>query len=318
MRYLITGGAGFIGSALTKRLLADGHQVRVLDSMIRGKSARLQDAFDCRIINGDVRDLETVTSAMEGADSVVHLAYVQGTQTFYTESRRVLDVAIKGMINVLTACEQLNVRELLLLSSSETYQAATIVPTPETIPLTVPDPLNPRYSYGGGKIACELMALAWQRSGVLDRLIIARPHNVFGPDMGNEHVIPQFSIRMKQLHGEQPSGIVEFPIQGSGDETRSFCYIDDCVDQLVFLLQHYDESGIYNVGTMDERTIRSVAEQVARLYNREIKIVPGTLLQGSTPRRLPDMSKMKALGWENGTSFTEGLEQTVDWYRIHR
>ena len=107
-----------------------------------------------------------------------------------------------------------------------------MVPTPETVPCSVPDPLNPRYSYGGGKIACEIMANAWARTGVLDRLIIARPHNIIGPDMGREHVIPEFCLRMNQLVREHPEGIIPFPIQGTGQETRSFCYVDDCVDQL--------------------------------------------------------------------------------------
>ena len=131
----------------------------------------------------------------------IHLACCQGTQMFYVEPRQVLDVAVRGITNVLSACERTGVSELLLVSSSEVYQVPTMVPTNETVPLAVPDPLNPRYSYsyGGGKIISELMCVAWARTGVFDRLIIARPHNVIGPDMGREHVIPEFAIRMNRL-----------------------------------------------------------------------------------------------------------------------
>ena len=219
------------------------------------------------------------------------------------------------MANVLAACEQTGCGDLLLVSSSEAYQVATEVPTPETVPLTVPDPLNARYSYGGGKIISELMAMAWQRTGVLERAVIARPHNVYGPDMGREHVIPQFCIRMQAVD-RNLAGVVPFSVQGTGNETRSFCYIDDCTDQLALLLER-GETGIYHVGTMDERTIADVAHGVADCYGSEIKIVPGTLRKGSPPRRCPDTAKIEALGYRPQVSFPEGLQRTVDWYRAN-
>lgn len=323
MRYLVTGGAGFIGSALTRRLVSEGHSVCVLDDMSRGRLDRL-NGIGCDFVHGDVRDAATVTRAMQGCDSVVHLAYLQGTQTFYAEPREVLDVALRGILNVLTACESTGCPELLLVSSSEAYQVAPVVPTPEDVPLVVPDVLNPRYSYGGGKIASELAALAWARTGVLDRLIIARPHNIYGPDMGREHVIPEFCLRMNQLITEHEYGFgadpIPFPIQGTGAETRSFCYIDDCITQLALLLnspQVPRGAGIYHVGTQDEHTITDVAERVAACYGREIKVIPGRLPEGSPPRRLPDTSKIGRLWDGPGTSFTDGLAETVDWYRAH-
>lgn len=317
MRYLVTGGAGFLGSALVKRLVSSGHEVTVLDDFSRGKQERLWAASAYTLIPGDVRDEYTVRKAMQGCDSVIHMAYLQGTQTFYSEPRQVLDVAIRGMLNVLDACEKTGCGEMLLISSSEAYQVASQVPTPEDIPLTVPDVLNPRYSYGGGKIACELMALAWTRTGVLDRLIIARPHNIYGPDMGREHVIPEFCIRMNKLIASQPEGIISFPIQGTGQETRTFCYIDDCIDQLTLMLNRGENQNIYHVGTMDEKTISDVAHGVAACYGREIKIIPGTLPKGSPPRRLPDTEKMRQLGhfYYPEVPFADGLAKTVQWYR---
>jgi dTDP-glucose 4,6-dehydratase/UDP-glucose 4-epimerase len=316
MKYLVTGGAGFVGSSLVKRLVADGHEVTVLDDMSRGKPERL-DGVSCQVKPGDIRDSYLVKRAMHGCDAVVHLAYLQGTQTFYAEPRQVLDVAVRGMLTVLDACEATGCADLLLVSSSEAYQVAPVVPTPEDIPLTVPDVLNPRYSYGGGKIACELMALAWQRTGVLDRLVIARPHNIYGPDMGFEHVIPEFCVRMNGQVQKYPEGIIPFPVQGTGQETRSFCYIDDCIDQLAVLAREdCSVEGIYHVGTMDELTIAQVAEEVAACYGREIKIMPGILPKGSPPRRLPDTAKIRSLRTEwHQTPFRDGLAETVKWYR---
>jgi len=152
LKYLITGGAGFIGSALTWELTRQGHSVVVLDNLSRGTSRRLAGISfgHLQIVGGDIRSPHDVVTAMDGCDSVIHLAYCQGTQSFYEKPRLVLDVALHGMFNVLGACEALGVRELVLVSSSEAYQIADPVPTPETVKCVIPDTLNPRYSYGGG------------------------------------------------------------------------------------------------------------------------------------------------------------------------
>lgn len=329
MRYLVTGGAGFIGSALVKRLVKDGHEVIVLDDFSRGQMSRLHGVH-CDIICGDIRDPKFLDRAMLGVDSVIHLAYLQGTQTFYAEPRQVVDVAMRGMLNVLAGCEKWGVGELLLVSSSEAYQVADPAPTPETVKCVIADTLNPRYSYGAGKLMCEVMANAWQRTGVLDRVMIARPHNIYGPDMGREHVIPEFCLHMNDLIAEHPLRpgvglpVIPFPIQGSGQETRSFCYIDDAVDQLTMLLGHAPDHGteIYHVGQEEERSISDLAEIIAAAYEREIKIQPGSLPQGSPTRRLPDTAKIRGLYpgtgrvWQH-TTFEVGLERTVNWYRDH-
>jgi nucleoside-diphosphate-sugar epimerase len=317
MRILVTGGAGFIGSNLAVKLAQAGHEVRVLDDMSRGNRERLR-GVQCTVVQGDVRNADDVLTAMHGCDAVAHLAYLQGTQTFYAEPRTVLDVALRGILNVLRGCEVTGCGDLLLVSSSEAYQVADQVPTPETVPLSVPDPMNARYSYGGGKIASELAALAWQRAGVLDRVVIARPHNVYGPDMGREHVIPEFCLRMSRLAEAQPEGIIDFPIQGTGAETRSFCYIEDCTDQLALLLARA-HTGIWNVGTMDEHDIEDVAHAVAYRYGRQVKVLPGNLPQGSPPRRLPAMAKTRELAGAQlaVTPWDTGLDATVAWYRAH-
>src|SRR6476619_6343833 len=198
-RILVTGGSGFIGSALVKTLVRDGHAVRVLDDNSRGASRRLAEVqSDVEFIGGDIRDAAAVHAAVRGVDEVHHVAFVNGTEFFYSAPELVLEVGVKGMVNVLDACRAANVRRLVLASSSEVYQTPLQVPTDESAPLVVPDPNNARYSYGGGKIISELMAINFGRRH-FDRVIIFRPHNVYGPDMGNEHVIPQFGIRMREL-----------------------------------------------------------------------------------------------------------------------
>lgn len=298
-----------------KSLVAQDNEVIVLDDMSRGSAHKLE-GVNCTIFNGDIRDPAAVKWAMQGVQSVVHLAYLQGTQNFYDRPKQMLDVALRGVINVLYACENRGVGELLLVSSSEVYQTASVIPTPEDVPLVVPDVLNPRYSYGGGKIACELAAIAWAQAGILSRLLIARPHNIYGEDCGIDHVIPQFCQRMNHLVREYPTGVIPFPIQGSGHETRSFCYVDDFVRQMQLILEPRKERiEIFNIGTEDERTVSDVAHAVAACYDREIKLVPGVLQRGSPLRRCPDTAKIQTLDDVESMDFAEGVRRTVDWYR---
>jgi nucleoside-diphosphate-sugar epimerase len=312
--YLVTGGTGFIGAGLVKGLLAAGARVRSLDNDSRGSAAKLGDAArHVELVTGDIRDPETVARAVQGVDGVCHLAYVNGTEFFYTKPELILEVAVKGMMNVLDACRRHAVRELVLASSSEVYQTPPKVPTDESAPLSVPDVLNPRYSYGGGKIICELLAVNYGRNH-FDRVLIFRPHNVYGPDMGWEHVIPQFALRLRALHRAQPVGVLPFPIQGTGEETRSFIYIDDMIAGVRAILERGEHLGIYHVGSGEEISVAALAREAARCLGREISVVPGALLAGSTPRRCPDITKLRALGFAPRTALADGLRATVAWY----
>jgi nucleoside-diphosphate-sugar epimerase len=313
-KVLVTGGSGFIGSGLVKALVKAGARVRVLDDNSRGRPRRLADVEkDIEFVGGDIRDAETVARVTQGMDEVHHLAFVNGTEFFYTQPDLVLDVGVRGMINVIDACRQHNVGNLILASSSEVYQTPPTVPTDETAPLSVPDALNPRYSYGGGKLISELMAINYGRK-YFERVLIFRPHNVYGPDMGFEHVLPQFALRLKKLADSQATGTLRFEIQGSGEETRSFCYIDDLVDGVMAMREKGEHLGIYHVGTLEEVTIADVAHRVAKAAGRDIEIVPGKLQAGGTPRRCPDISKLAKLGYKPRVTLDEGLRPTVDWY----
>ncbi len=315
-KYLVTGGSGFIGAALAKALLVAGHQVRVLDNNSRGALRRLEGCLDeVEFIEADIRDADAVGEALRGMDSVCHLAYVNGTEFFYSRPELVLDVAVRGMINILDGCRQQRVGELILASSSEVYQTPPIVPTDESVPLSIPDVLNPRYSYGGGKMLCELMAVNYGRTD-FERVVIFRPHNVYGPDMGNEHVIPQFALRMKALQ-VHPAAPLPFPIQGNGDQTRAFVYIDDFTDGLMKVIDRGEHLSIYHIGTTEEVAIADVAREVARCFEREIDLISGAEPAGGTPRRCPDITKLQKLGYTPQVTLSEGIDRTVRWYRDH-
>jgi nucleoside-diphosphate-sugar epimerase len=316
-RILVTGGSGFIGSALVKRLVQGGAEVRVLDDNSRGAARRLAEvADDIEFIAGDVRDAMAVSGAVHGVDEVIHLAYVNGTQFFYSDPDLVLDVAVKGMVNVIDACRRHGVGALTLASSSEVYQTPPRIPTDETAPLAVPDPSNPRYSYGGGKIISELMAINYGRK-YFERVLIFRPHNVYGPDMGFEHVIPQLALRLNQAIAAQPSGTLAFQIQGSGRETRSFCYIDDLVDGVMAMREGGAHLGIYHVGSAEETTIADLAKRIAAWAGRSIEVIPGRAPEGAAARRCPDISKLAALGYKPRVPLADGLPPTLDWYFAH-
>jgi len=303
-KYLVTGGTGFIGSALVRKLIQEGHSVRILDNDSRGSIHRLE-GLNLEWFQGDIRDLEKVKAAVQECDSIIHLAYVNGTENFYQAPEKVLEIAVKGMMNVLDAALQHQIKELIVASSSEVYQNPGIFPTPESVPLVVPDVYNPRYSYGGGKIISELLTIHYAK--FFDRVVIFRPHNVYGPDMGNEHVIPHLIKKMKSRN---------FTLQGSGKETRSFIYISDFIEGAMKVIEKGVNKGIYHIGTQEEIPIYHLAELVCE----HLQIHPQPEFQftlpakGNTSRRCPDIKKLQALGFEPRISIKEGLTFTIPWY----
>lgn len=315
--YLVTGGTGFIGAALVRKLVHEGAHVRVLDNNLRGRPRRIADVAEhVEMIEADVRDSDAVRKAARGASSVLHLAYVNGTEYFYEQPELILDIGIRGMLNVLDACRMEKVPELVLASSSEAYHQPAIVPTPESVPLVVPDPLNPRYSYGGGKLACELMALNWGRKG-FERVMIFRPHNVYGPDMGWEHVIPDLGRKIWRAHLDQPQGVLRAPLQGDGKQTRAFVFIDDFADGVMTMLRRGEHLNIYHIGRSDEVTIERLARLIAGYFGRDVAFDYVEAPKGGATRRCPDVSKLAALGYAPKTGLEAGLKATLDWYATH-
>ena len=313
---LVTGGTGFLGSALVRRLVSEGARVRVFDNNSRGRAERLRD-LEARFeyFEGDVRDPAAVDRACQGVDLVCHLAFINGTEYFYSKPDLVLDVAVKGMVNVLDSAMRHRVPELMVMSSSEVYHEPAQVPTDETVALSIPDCMNPRYSYAAGKLISEVMAVNNGRH--FRRVTIVRPHNVYGPDMGDEHVIPQLVARMKSLQSS-PADPVPFPIQGTGRQTRSFVFVDDFIDGLMLVLKGGEHLGIYHIGTMEEVSIASLSELIAEQFGRRIEIVPGPEADGGTRRRCPDISKLARLGYQPRHALRDALPGVVRWYDRHR
>ena len=313
-KYLVTGGLGFIGSALVRRLVKEGNFVRVIDNASRGTILRAKDfAKKIQLITADIRDAGAVLEACKGIDCVCHLAFVNGTEFFYKKPEVVLDVGVKGMVNVIDGCIKENISELALASSSEVYQTPKKIPTREDAEMSIPNPLNPRYSYAAGKITSEIMAINYGRK-FLKRVVIFRPHNVYGPDMGFEHVIPQLLMRMKSLIAAGKKNVIDFPLQGTGQETRAFVFVDDFIDGLMLVLEKGEHLGIYNIGTMDEVKIRDVAIKISDYFGIGINIIPGDPAKGGTQRRCPDIAKIKKLGYSPIISLDEGLRITAKWY----
>lgn len=313
-KVLVTGGSGFLGSSLVKKCLAEGWDVRVLDDNSRGRDRRLADVTnDIDFVVGDIRNYDTVKKACQGMDAIAHLAFVNGTEFFYSKPKLVLEVGVKGALNTLDAAIELGIKDYWMMSSSEVYQTPPTVPTDETVGMFIPDPLNARYSYGGGKLISELLAFNYAR-GNFDRVVVVRPHNVYGGDMGYEHVLPQFILRAHDLCSKSDGEVIDFPIKGDGTQTRSFVYIDDFTDGCYRAFAHGDTMNIYHVGTMDEVTIKQVAEKVVESFGRKANVVPSEAPLGETNRRCPDTAKVSGLGYSPKVSLDEGIARTREWY----
>jgi nucleoside-diphosphate-sugar epimerase len=303
--FLVTGGTGFIGSNICKMLVREGHKVLVYDNNSRGNLSRLSEIKkEIIFINGDIRDQKKVFKAIKRVNAVIHLAYINGTKYFYTKPDLVLDIAVKGMVNILDGCKKYKVKELYLASSSEVYQTPIKVPTDESEMLKIPDIHNSRYSYGGGKIISELMGIHYGKK-FFNRLIIFRPHNVYGSEMGNEHVIPEFIDRFKKLKGKK------FKIQGTGNEIRTFIYIDDFIKGFNLLIKKGKHLNIYNIGTSEKIQIKNLVNKLSKIFNKKIILSKSSLQKGGTKIRIPDISKIKKLGFRPEFNLSTGLKKTI-------
>jgi UDP-glucose 4-epimerase len=309
-RVAITGAAGFIGAYLTRRLVTEGHQVLAIDNFIRGRPSRLDGiSMNAEIIDLDVRDKEGLAAVFRGTDAVFHLAAINGTENFYNRPELVLDVGVRSALAVSEACLEAEVADLVVASSAEVYQTPAQVPTPEDIQLVIPNTLNPRYSYGGSKLISELIAFNYCRNK-LAKVQVFRPHNVYGPDMGWKHVIPQLVAKIEAAAASDK--VVE--LQGDGSETRAFCYVDDIVEGIVTMWKRGETMSVYHIGTAEEVSIRNLAHRLAEAAGADVNFVPGPAAAGGTPRRCPDIAKMRNIGYSPAVELSEGLPRTVRWY----
>jgi len=313
-RAVVTGGGGFIGAYLVRALVRGGWNVTVVDNLARGLASRLADVEgEIEWRKGDVRDAELMTEATRGADVVFHLAAVNGTENFYNHPDLVLDVGVRGVLAIVDAAARNGVPDLVVASSAEVYQTPPVVPTDETVPLMLPDSLNPRYSYGGSKILTELVAFNYHRDR-FRKVQAFRPHNVYGPDMGWKHVLPQFIMRALAAMREHPAGPVPFPIQGDGSETRAFCYVDDIVDGILLMHAEGEHRNVYHIGNPEMVSIADLVALLGNHFERDFRLVPSPAATGGTRVRCPDIGKLAALGYRPRVPLAEGLARTAAWY----
>ena len=301
MKHLCTGSKGFLGRHLMRALGDDAIGVDLPECDVRRTSGAGVDWQYSPISQKTFR-----------TETVWHLAALNdATQTFYDRPWDVLNTQIRGTLNVIDSCVENKVGTLVLFSSSEVYQAPQVIPTPEDVPLVVPDLRNPRYSYGGGKIAAEL--LAWHSK--IPRVIIIRPHNVYGPGQRGGHVIPDLIAR---IDAAEKGAIV--PVHGDSRSTRAYCYVDDfirCVTQLA--ARHGEDEKtreVYHVGDRFNTVTGMLANLIAGALGRDdVGFSYTSDPPGSPMIRRPDINKMVALGIGPKVSLREGLAKTIAWHR---
>lgn len=315
-KVLVTGGAGFIGFNLAKKLAGD-NEVTIWDNLSRGKMddelKALTEQPNIDFVQIDLTKPEEYTKNNDDFDHVYHLAAINGTKYFYEKPELVLRTNLLSTIYMLDWFKEKK-GKILFSSSSETY-ASTVtnfngkIPSPEEIPLSIDNVFNPRWSYGGSKIAGELLFANYGKKYGFDFSII-RYHNIYGPRMGYEHVIPEFNLRL--LQKEDP-----FKIFG-GKAKRAFCFIDDAIEATIKVMETKKTNNqIVHIGdSREEISIQDLAEKLFKVAGETPSLKIEEEVKGSVQRRCPDTSKLKNLtGFEAKVSLEQGLKQTWDWYK---
>ncbi len=332
-KVLITGGAGFIGFHLAKKILEEKDvDIFIADNLQRGKMdndlKKLLEDKRVTFINVDLTSPDTYKNLPKDFDHIYHLAAVNGTKWFYKIPEEVLRINTLSLVHLLEWVKTLDKKpKVCFTSSNEAYAGALSViesyagifspfvkfpiPTPEEVPLVIEDTYNPRWTYGATKLMGELFLIHYAKAFNFPAVIV-RPHNFYGPRAGFDHALPELSKRI--IIKEDP-----FIIYG-GDETRSFCYIDDAVLAMTMLMDS-DKTNTYPVETFHIGSRKEISMEV---LSRKLLTITGynpiTIdvkqgLEGSVKRRLPNVSKIqKVIGWEPRTPLDEGLKQTFDWY----
>lgn len=313
-RVLITGGAGFIGLHLARRLLTTGCEITLLDDFSRGRHdwELAELARDGEVVTHDLTRPMPDRLLSGSFDSVYHLAAVVGVARTATQPGRVLRTNILAAAHLLDWCDKHPPGALFLSSTSEVGDGAALTglasyPTTERVPFVLADPHQPRSSYALSKAVAESMF--WLRREHC-RIRIGRYYNVYGPRMGDSHVIPQVIARI--IDEVDP-----FPVYGA-HQTRAFCYVEDAVNASIALMALPEREAIVaNIGNDEEEIeIIDLVERLFRLagVSPEVTIQPSP--PGSPDRRLPDLNTLRSLlpGYQ-ATPLDSGLGVTFDWYR---
>ncbi|MCU0428244.1 MAG: NAD-dependent epimerase/dehydratase family protein [Candidatus Kapabacteria bacterium] len=316
---LITGGAGFIGQAITRKLSDNPqHHITLIDNLVRGRiDTDLQEILDrpnVQFIQGDVTDMAFFDSLPTNFDYIYHLAAVIGVRNVMEKPDKVLYVNAISTLYLFEYAKRLpNLKRILFSSTSEIY-AGTLkhfgiaVPTPETEHLTLDDITSPRTTYMLSKMYGESICFNYGRLYNIPFTVV-RYHNVYGPRMGFLHVIPEMFLKIRD------NATIDV---ASPAHTRAFCYIDDAVASTILVTEHdATQAEIINIGNQaQELTIRELVQTIAKVMGKSITIneLPDT--PGSPARRCPDTAKIKQLtGFEPQVNLEEGVTRMYAWYK---
>ena len=306
MRILITGGAGFIGSHLCERLLADNHEVICLDNFFTGREANVAHLLDDKCFELVCHDI--IEPILLEADQIYNLACPASPIHYQFNAIKTVKTNLMGAINMLGMAKRVRAR-ILQASTSEVYGDPQIHPQTEDYFGNV-NPIGLRSCYDEGKRVAETLFMDYHRQNQVDTRI-ARIFNTYGPRMLEDdgRVVSNFIVQA--LRGE------DLTIYGSGEQTRSFCYVDDLVEGLVRLMnaEAVDIHLPVNIGNPGEFTMNELARQVAKTVGTNVKIKNMPLPQDDPKQRQPDIQRAKELlGWQPTIPLAEGLKKTVAYF----
>jgi UDP-glucuronate decarboxylase len=304
-RILVSGGAGFLGSHLSEKLLAAGHEVVCLDNFFTSARRNVEHLLDdhrFELLRHDV--IEPITIEV---DEIYHLACPASPVHYQRNPVRTIRTAMQGTLNMLDCAREVGAR-IMIASTSEVYGDPEEHPQRESYWGHV-NPIGPRSCYDEGKRVAESLTVAYaQQYGVAARIV--RIFNTYGPRMheNDGRVVSNFVL---QALRNEP-----ITIYGKGDQTRSFCYVSDLIEGFVRLLATPEDPGPVNIGNPSERTIRELAELTIKMTHSKSELDFRPLPTDDPTRRRPDITRAKhLLGWEPRVSIEEGLTNTIDYFR---
>ena len=304
-RILVTGAAGFLGSHLTDRLLADGHEVIGMDNRVSGQTENLDDAFENDRFSFHEHDVTEFIHVSGELDVVLHLASLASPVFYRDHPIKTLKVGALGTHKTLGLAKEKDAT-YLFTSTSEVYGDPEVNPQPEDYRGNV-DPYGPRSCYDESKRYGESLVRGYRDKHDLD-VRVARIFNTYGPRMrlDDGRVIPNFA--KQALTGK------DLTVYGDGEQTRSFCYVDDMIEGLVALLESEVQYPV-NIGNPDERTINELAQLMIELTESESGITYEELPPQDPQVRRPDISKARSeLGWEPNKPLSEGLQRSIEYF----
>jgi UDP-glucose 4-epimerase len=307
VRALVTGGAGFIGSHIVRRLLATGHEVRVVDNLATGRLSNLDEVIgDIEFFQLDIRDAEGLRSPMTGCNAVIHVAALPSVPRSIADPAASHDVNATGTLNVLNAARAAGVTRVVTASSSSIYGSARELPKREAMR---PLPISP---YAVSKLAAESYCRSFHEVYGLEAVSL-RYFNVFGPrqDPNSEYaaVIPKFIRAFRR--GESPV------IFGDGEQSRDFTYVENVVNaNMAALTTEGIGGGVYNIACGESVTLNQIADLLREEIGAEVEPTHGPERIGDVRHSLADISAARAdLGYEPTVTLDEGIQRTVDYYR---